>query len=170
MQNNILLHAVAATVSVCAPTPDLDRSGLVDSDDIAIILASWGLMDESDLTGDGLIEQADLVTVILAQGQRWMYVQPHNEHGGPRSIEIPLNDIEWVRENGDNVLVGLPGGSTELAAGNIIWWIFELASHGWEGPVYAGETFLNAIDVLELADPPAGDEPLWTLYLLHPDA
>jgi len=167
MQNNILLHTVAAALYVCAPTPDLDRSGLVDSDDIAIVLASWGLMDDSDLTGDGIIEQADLLTVIVAQGDRWLYVQPHDDFAGAPSLPVPLDEIQWVRENGANVLIGLPGGYTELAAGNVLWWIFELSSHEWEGPVYAGEPFLRAIDALELAEPPTNSEPLWTIHLVR---
>ena len=62
-----LLHAALCALSTSVATyplsPDLDRNGVVGHEDIAIVLAEWGIGQRSDLNGDGVTSQGDLVAV-----------------------------------------------------------------------------------------------------------
>lgn len=160
-----LLHTAVTALSLCAPNPDLDRSGVVDSHDISIVLASWGNDGAADLTGDGLVEQADLISVMDAQGERWAYANERDALGSPAHTPINVDSVVAVREDGWDVQLVMSNGEIRLPAGNVIWWIFELAEHGWAGPVYASEMRLRALGVLEYADPPQTEGGLWTLWV-----
>ncbi|MCA9289615.1 MAG: S8 family serine peptidase [Phycisphaerales bacterium] len=63
------LNAAAATM-ISPPAPalgDLNRDGSVNADDLAVMLAAWGLTHSSaDLDGDGIVGPADLA-ILLAQ-------------------------------------------------------------------------------------------------------
>ena len=169
-----LLHAAlcALSTSVVEPplTPDLDRSGVVGHEDIAIVLAEWGEGARSDLNGDGVTSQGDLVAVMAAQGQRWIYAKPHNafEHAHER-VPIRLDEIRSVREDGGNVHLALSSGYIEIVAGNVIWWIFELAEQGWEGPIFLGEDRVRALGAYDNAIEPDDPDDLWVIYLIAPE-
>jgi len=168
---NILLHAAAVALSTSATTsplsPDLDRNGVVGHEDIAIVLAEWGIGQRSDLNGDGVISQGDLVEVMAAQGQRWLYAKPHGEFSAAHeTVPIKLDTIRSVHENGGNVHLSLSDGYTELVAGNVIWWLFELADQGWEGPIFISERRVDALGARENAIPPNDPDGLWVIYLI----
>lgn len=58
------------------PTPDLNRSGIVDAEDLILLLSAWGpqSMDRdsfrasADLTADGLVNEDDLAILLAAWG------------------------------------------------------------------------------------------------------
>ena len=47
---------------------DLDKDGGVGPEDLAKLLASWGLSDEGDITGDGVTNATDLAFLLTHWG------------------------------------------------------------------------------------------------------
>jgi hypothetical protein len=62
--------SVAATVTIDSPcAADLTGDGLVDSADLGALLSAWGTKGSSaDITGDGLVDSADLGALLSAWG------------------------------------------------------------------------------------------------------
>jgi trimeric autotransporter adhesin len=62
--------SVAATVTITAPCPaDLTGDGLIDSADLGALLSAWGTKGSpADLTDDGLVDSADLGALLSAWG------------------------------------------------------------------------------------------------------
>ena len=61
---------MAATVTITAPCPaDLTGDGLIDSADLGALLSAWGTKGSpADLTDDGLVDSADLGALLSAWG------------------------------------------------------------------------------------------------------
>jgi hypothetical protein len=47
-----------------APSPDLNGDGVVDGADLATLLAQWGTNGSADLNGDGIVNGADLAALL----------------------------------------------------------------------------------------------------------
>ena len=54
--------------AIAACPGDLDDSGDVGGSDLAILLASWGLDNLAELTGDGTVDGSDLAVLLAAWG------------------------------------------------------------------------------------------------------
>jgi hypothetical protein len=61
------LDLVATGVTACPPA-DLTGDCRVDSQDLAILLASWGGRGPADLSGDGVVNSQDLALLLAAWG------------------------------------------------------------------------------------------------------
>ena len=49
------------------PNPDLNGDGVVDGEDLALLLAAWGDLDSfADLNGDGIVDGGDLGALLGA--------------------------------------------------------------------------------------------------------
>jgi len=67
---NVLLY-IAPNVETGGPEciADFDNSGVVDSGDLAVLLAAWGTMDaQANLDGSGVVDSGDLAVLLAAWG------------------------------------------------------------------------------------------------------
>jgi len=58
----------ALVLELVPSSVDLNSDGVVDSGDLAILLAGWGGSGPADLNGDGLVDSGDLAVLLAAWG------------------------------------------------------------------------------------------------------
>jgi hypothetical protein len=55
------------------PTPecpeDINGDGVVDTEDLLILLGNWGNSGEGDIDGSGVVDTADLLALLAAWGE-----------------------------------------------------------------------------------------------------
>lgn len=67
----VLVETLTAGATGQGNPADLDRNGVVDGGDVAILLAEWGVDGSPlDLTADGIVDAADLSLVLASWGWR----------------------------------------------------------------------------------------------------
>jgi len=65
IQRGLFVWRVTATLKT---GPDLNGDGIVDGDDLAVVLGHWGTSGPGDLNGDGIVDGDDIAIVLGAWG------------------------------------------------------------------------------------------------------
>jgi hypothetical protein len=115
----------------CGCTADLTGDGMIDAADLSILLGQWGGPGSANLDGSGFVSAADLSILLGAWGP---CSAPTNDHCN-QAISIDPGVHPFCTTNADSDGPVLPGsGGCNLLGynqiDNDIWYVFLAPSHG----------------------------------------